>query len=105
MNCDTCKEHGRVDPVSYIAYESMKATLERTIRKLWILALVLVLLLFGTNAAWVYYESQWEVVETYQEVEQEIETGIGDAVVVGIGDVNYGESETDYQNTDEEPNP
>ena len=105
MNCSTCKERGRAEPVSYLAYESMKATLERTIRRLWILTLVLVVLLFGTNAAWIYYESQWEVVETYQEVDQEIDTGVGDAFVAGIGDIHYGESETDGQDKDETPNP
>jgi hypothetical protein len=104
MDCDTCKEHHKqAEPVSYIAFESMKATLERTIRRLWILALVLIVLLFGTNAAWIYYESQWEVVETYQEVEQQIDTGVGDAVVAGIGDIHYGESETNHQNEDSEP--
>ena len=94
MDCNTCKEKQKqAEPVTYLAFESMKATLERTIRRLWILALVLIVLLFGTNAAWIYYESQWEVVES-TEVTQEVDTGEGAAYVAGIGDVYYGEGPT-----------
>ena len=80
--------------IPYIAFESVKATLERTIRRLWILILVLIVLLFGTNATWIYYESQWEVTESTK-VTQDVDTGEGSAYVAGIGDVRYGESETD----------
>lgn len=51
------------------------AMAERTIKRLWIVIILLVLLLFGTNAAWIYYESQWEVVETNIESEQRSMTG------------------------------
>lgn len=91
MDCKDCKDR-RADPVSYAAFEGMKATMERTIRRLWILALVLIVLLFGTNAAWIYYESQWEVTET-TEVSQDVNTENGSAYVAGIGSVYYGESE------------
>lgn len=45
--------------ISYAAHEGMMARMERTIRRLWILCIVLILLLAGTNAAWFYYESQF----------------------------------------------
>lgn len=93
MDCNTCKNK-IPDPVSYIAFESMKATLERTIRRLWILSIILIVLLFGTNAAWIYYESQWEIVES-TEVTQDVDTETGPAYVTGIGDVIYGQSEAD----------
>lgn len=64
---------------------------ERTIKRLWIIVLILILLLAATNGAWIYYESQF--VDEY--VEQEVDTGDGAAYVAGIGDVNYGESQTD----------
>lgn len=76
--------------VSFVAFESMKATMERTIKRLWILAIILVLLLFGSNAGWIYYESLW----VDESVTQEVDTGDGAAFVAGIGDINYGESET-----------
>lgn len=92
MDCTTCKEkREQAGPVSFIAFESMKATLERTIKRLWILAIVLIVLLFGTNAAWIYYESQWEVYETSVEAEQ-ITDGGGNNYAVG-GDI-YGKAES-----------
>ena len=50
--------------VSYLAFESVTARQERTIKRLWILIILLIISLLGTNGAWIYYESQWETVET-----------------------------------------
>lgn len=55
--------------------DAIASMAERTIKRLWILIIILVLLLFGTNAAWVYYESQFETVTVSQEVEQDAENG------------------------------
>lgn len=54
------------------------ATLERTIRRLWILCIILILLLVGTNALWLYYESQFEDIVTTESIETETSDG-GDA--------------------------
>ena len=69
--------------------EVIIATLERTIKRLWILNIILILLLAASNAAWVYYESQFEDVTT-ETVEQDVDTGDnnGDTIVNGIGDIN-----------------
>lgn len=40
--------------------EVMTATMERTIRRLWVLCIILVALLLATNAGWLWYESQYE---------------------------------------------
>lgn len=81
--------------VPYIVHEGDMARLERTIRRLWILCILLVVMLVGTNAGWFWYESQWETVETTtQEVEQDVDTGNGDATVIGIGSI-YGEGEAE----------
>lgn len=69
--------------------ETVLARFERTIRRLWILCIILIVALIATNSAWIYYNSRF--VET--EVSQEVDTGEGDAIVVGVGDYN-GESET-----------
>lgn len=45
--------------IPFYAHESMMTRMERTIRRLWILCIILILLLAGTNAAWFYYESQF----------------------------------------------
>ena len=90
-NCETCKKvQNAPESVPYIVHESSMARMERQIKRLWITILVLIFLLVGTNAAWLYYESQWETV--YQEVTQEADTGTNNFVG---GDVI---GETDYQN-------
>lgn len=96
-NCESCGKRPP-EPVPYVVHEADMARQERTIKRLWILLLVLIVLLAGSNAAWIYYESQF--VEETTTVEQEIETGDGDAFVAGVGDVNYGQSkaESDEEN-------
>ena len=76
--------------VAYLEFESSQARMERTNFRLWLLCLVLIISLLGTNTAWIVYENQFEDTE----VSQEIETGEGDATVIGVGDY-YGEGETD----------
>lgn len=82
--------------VPYIVHEGDMTRLERTNRRLWILSIMLVLLLVGTNAGWIYYENQFQEVETVttQEVDQDVDTGNGDATVIGIGGI-YGAGETE----------
>jgi len=80
--------------VPYIAHESMMARMERTIRRLWVLALVLVVLLVGSNVAWLWYESQWEVVET-TEITQELNSDRGGDAIIYDGVHINGESTTD----------
>lgn len=62
-NCESCGKRPP-EPVPYVVHESDMARQERTIKRLWILLLVLIVLLAGSNAAWIYYESQWETIET-----------------------------------------
>lgn len=73
--------------IPYIAFESAQTRLERANRRLFILCIILAVMLLVTNAGWLYWESQWQVEEN-TEVSQDIDTGDGDAIVVGIGDVN-----------------
>lgn len=76
MDCSTCKDK-KIDPVPYIVHEADMARAERTIKRLWALVLVVILLLVGTNAGWLWYESQFEIVTetTTQEVWQETDNG------------------------------
>ena len=64
MDCETCKEKRKViaqtsKDVPYIAHERAVARLERVIKRMWVLVLSLVILLFVSNAAWILYESQF----------------------------------------------
>lgn len=93
-NCESCGKRPP-EPVPYVVHESDMARQERTIKRLWILLLVMLVLLVGTNVAWIYYESQFEEVT----VEQEVDTGDGDAFVVGNGDLNYGQGQAESDET------
>ena len=78
--------------ISYFAHEGMMARMERTNHRQWIVIIVLIICLVGTNLAWILYESQFEVVQetTTQEVTQDTGNG-GDNHFIG-GDV-YGETD------------
>ena len=64
--------------ISYAAHEGMMARMERTIRRLWILCIILILLLAGTNAAWIYYETSFEDVVVTQENDDGYNNYIGE---------------------------
>lgn len=98
MDCNTCKEKKKnAEPVPYPVHESDMARLERTIRRLWILIIILVLGYIGMFV----YETQFETVTTTIEAEQETENG-GNNYAVG-GDFAYGETES--QSNNETPSP
>jgi hypothetical protein len=87
-DCNACKEkHKAAEPVPYIVHESDMARQERTIKRLWIALILVIVLLVGSNCAWLWYESQFtdEVVST--EIEAQRETTDGNNYVVG-GDMN-----------------
>lgn len=83
--------------IPYIAHEADMARMERIIKRLWILLIISLVALVGTNVAWVVYEAQFQTVDTIsQDVEQEAD-GNGNNMFVG-GD-NYGipAESNDYQ--------
>ena len=79
--------------VSLAAHESALAREDRKNKRLWILVIILLVILVGTNTGWMIYESQYEDVVTT--VSQEAQAEGGNAVVYGdrAGAVFYGESE------------
>ena len=89
--------------VPYVALESERARHERERkheRTLWfIVVIVLILLLFGTNAAWINYESQFTDEEITQEVWQDAENGINRF----IGGDYYGTTESEDYGQAENP--
>lgn len=52
------------EPVPYIVHESILARMERTIKRLWILCIIIFVAFVVSNGMWVYYESQFSVEET-----------------------------------------
>ena len=93
MDCETCKEKRKViaqtpKDVPYIAHESAVARLERVIKRLWVLVLVLIVLLAASSAAWLYYESSFEEIR----IEQENESGYNN-FIGNDGDIYNGETD------------
>ena len=79
--------------IPYYVAEGMNDRLSKNNKRLWVMCLLLIILLVGTNAMWIWYENQWSYYE--QEVEQEIEAE-GDFTVIGIGDY-HGKSDAESE--------
>lgn len=88
MGSDTMKdEQYYVDIISAMA--------ERTIKRLWIVILVQILVMVGMATFYIWHESQY--VDYEEAITQEVDTGDGMALVSGTGDVSYGENQADSQ--------
>ena len=77
MDCDTC-----------IDKRSAVARLERVIKRLWVIVIVLIVLLAASNAAWILWESQFDEVR----IEQENESGYNN-FIGNDGDIYNGETD------------
>lgn len=65
INYAVSGEAAQGDKISYFIFESVQARNERTIRRLWISTIILVILLFVSNALWLWFFSGAEV-ESYE---------------------------------------
>lgn len=93
-NCESCSNRPP-EPVPYVVHESDMARQERTIKRLWILLLVIVGLFVGSNGWWIWRESQFEDITITQENEDGYNNFIGND-----GDIYNGEANN--QNSQEE---
>lgn len=64
--------------VPYIVYESEMTRLERIIRRQFVLIIVALCFLVGTNAVWIWYENQFMDEVT---VTQDLDSDSGDAII------------------------
>ena len=96
MDCSKCEKGGVYNTtVPFVVHENLRAQMSAANARLVRVIVLLVLLLVGSNIAWLLYESQFESMT----IEQEVDTGEGDAFVVGNVDLNYGESQTENNET------
>ncbi len=65
--------------IPYFAHEGILARMERTIKRLWVLCIILIALLAITNGAWIWYESQFsdETLTVTQDTSDGINNYIG----------------------------
>lgn len=88
------EEKRETDAITYI-YDGVMARLERTVKRLWILCIILIALCAFSNYAWIKYEQSFEDVVT-TEVSQDAEWDSGNVIMNGTGEVNTnGESKAD----------
>lgn len=90
--CTHCKEKTGSETIS-LAMAECEATRQNIVikRLIWLIALLIVLL-FGSNLAWIAYESQYETIKETYEVEQDTICGHNNCVIQG-GEIDNGTSE------------
>ena len=104
-NCETCKGKDAHAPesVPYIVHESSMARMERQVKRGWIALIVVVALLFASNAAWLYAWMQYDYTSEEVIVDVNSDDG-GNANYIGNdGDIVNGESDRTEEETDENP--
>ena len=85
-------ENEDMQMIPYYVHESDMARMERQIKRLWIALIMTIVFLVGSNAAWIWYESQF-VDEVWSS--EATTDGGGTAVANMDGEVYYyGESES-----------
>lgn len=82
-------ENEKVADVPYIVHEAEMARMERVNARLFWAWIVTLILLAGCVAGFIWYEAQWEVVET--QVTQESETGYNN-YIGNDGDIYNGQT-------------
>jgi hypothetical protein len=93
--CNNCGETKTPSTVPYQVLKDFKDTSTATIKRLWILIVILVLLIVGSNMAWLYAWNSYDYVSEEIIVEQDAQDG-GNANYIGNdGDIINGLSESD----------
>lgn len=65
--CNNCGDTKTPTSISYAAHQGIVATMERANKRLWIMLVILVFLLVGSNIGWMIYENSFEDIVITQE--------------------------------------
>ena len=74
--------------VPFIVHEGEVARLERVIKRLWIMCIIIFMACVISNGLWIYYSTQWETVEVSQDADNGINNYIG-----SDGDITNGKAD------------
>ena len=89
--------------IPYFCHEGEMNRLERVNRRYFVIILILILILVGSNVAWMLYESQFETVTTTTETVEIDATD--EANVIGFigseNEVSYGNESKDHENNND----
>lgn len=95
--CNNCGTNEKKTPatVPYQVLVDFKETSKANSLKWFIICLILIVLLVGSNVGWLIYESQFETVETVEEYEvvQDAEAGDNNSIING-GEIVNGETDS-----------
>lgn len=83
------------EKIDYLVHEDQMVRMERIIKRLWILCIIIFIAFVGSNCAWMYYESQFEEVVTTSEITQEVSQDSGDGGSNSFVGVDYGKSKSE----------
>jgi len=76
--------------VPVMIFERAQARMERSNRRLWILIIILVVLLFASNIGWIIWENSWEYIPS-STISQEVNSDDGgNAYIQDSGNITYG---------------
>ena len=78
--------------VPYIIFESAQSRMERANKRWCIISVILIILIFATNGAWLYYNSQYDIVKETTTITQENKDGVNN-FIGNDGDINNGETD------------
>ena len=96
MDCTNCNRQVDYPPVPFVVHENLRAQMDLHARRLVRVIVLLIVLLVGSNALWLWHDSQYAIERTITEIEHDTDGG-GNNYVVG-GNFN-GEAE-DQENDD-----
>lgn len=87
--------------IPFFVHEGILARFERINKRLWITVILLIVLLVGTNAGWLYYESLWsdEITTITQENADGYNNYIGNDGDISNGEANNNDSEANQKDT------
>jgi hypothetical protein len=95
-NCESCSRNVN-GSVPIAVHENLRAQSNVDKRRLWIVVIILIVLLFGSNLAWLIYESQFETVTESIELTQENERGYN-SYIGNDGDIYNGTADNQENN-------
>lgn len=90
MDCSKCTRQVDYPPVPFVVHENLRAQMDLHARRLVRVIVLLIVLLVGSNIAWLVYEEQFETVRVQQEKERGVNNFIGND-----GDITNGNAD-DY---------
>lgn len=87
--------------IPYFAHEGMMARMERNIKRLWIALIIVVALMFASNAAWLYAWMQYDYVDMDRSIDVNAEYGTAN-YIGNDGDITNGTNPSTYENQNSE---